>query len=92
MFRFSAGILFIAKYMNESSKQEALAGHYPAKDILQDKILQAPGFQQITGAFLFGLQGTSIIFACRVKKTGQNFQKSLFLSYFSDELIKAISC
>ena len=53
---------------------------------------QSPGFQGKTMAFLFGLQGVSIIFACRVKKTGQNFQKSLFLSYFSDELIQAISC
>jgi hypothetical protein len=51
---------------------------------------QVPGCQGITAAFLFGLQGTSIIFACRVKKTGLNFQKSLFLSYFSDELIQHI--
>jgi hypothetical protein len=34
---------------------------------------QAPGFQLKAGAFLFGLQGLSVIFACRVKKTGQNF-------------------
>jgi hypothetical protein len=34
---------------------------------------QAAGFQGKTVAFLFGFKGTSIIFACRVKKTGQNF-------------------
>jgi hypothetical protein len=54
--------------------QEALAMQAKrTKSCPQQLVRQASGFQGITPGFLFGLPGASIIFACRVKKTGQNF-------------------
>jgi hypothetical protein len=53
--------------------QEALAKSRKTSCLEPAMIPQAPGIQLNAGAFLFGFKGVSIIFACRVKKTGQNF-------------------